>query len=339
MNSKVDQHHFTAAFDSERSKAFWKRTSEVPLLFRLTLQAKLSGTSRTTLVFVKAMKSMLAVLAVATVPVTAVRMELANRSEESPARLKRCASTWQDGPTESKCCSCGGQYGGGCIENAQVKPCCLAWATDCQSTDPLFQIGFAFDCNYAPYQRGLYPDEFKVDETCKSSCSKVFADHQKAASEWVIAKNLVNWVSNSKLLDKCACGEFNLQTQQCKAVNRWGKEKEKRCCSRLTDCKPGDAWPKEFEELQEVSKAKGQEFDQCFQSCKSRIPELCVADLQKTQEAFRQSLEKDIEALGPRPGDNDRKLLEWQKNYEELIGGKLHQEKLARLQRIYQQLE
>lgn len=184
MNSKVDQHHFTAAFDSERSKAFWKRTSEVPLLFRLTLQAKLSGTSRTTLVFVKAMKSMLAVLAVATVPVTAVRMELANRSEESPARLKRCASTWQDGPTESKCCSCGGQYGGGCIENAQVKPCCLAWATDCQSTDPLFQIGFAFDCNYAPYQRGLYPDEFKVDETCKSSCSKVFADHQKAASEW-----------------------------------------------------------------------------------------------------------------------------------------------------------
>ena len=118
-----------------------------------------------------------------------------------------------------------------------------------------------------------------------------------------------------------------------------GQGKEKRCCSRLTDCKPGDAWPKEFEELQEVSKAKGQEFDQCFQSCKSRIPELCVADLQKTQEAFRQSLEKDIEALGPRPGDNDRKLLEWQKNYEELIGGKLHQEKLARLQRIYQQLE
>ena len=261
--------------------------------------------------------AILVVLVALTAPAGAVRMELGgNRSgEDPPQRLERCSG--QGGA----CCSCGGQYGGGCVEGTEVKPCC-AWARDCQSTDPLFQIGFASECNYAPYQRGLYPDEFKVEETCKTStCSNAFADYQRAASEWVVAKGLATGRSNSKLLDSCGCGDFNLQTQQCKASNRWGAAKaakEKRCCSRLSDCNPQDAWPRRFQELQEASETRGQEFTQCLQSCKSRVSELCVADLQRTQEAVQQSLSKEIEILGPRPGDYDRRLLEWQRKHLEV---------------------
>ena len=273
--------------------------------------------------------------------------------------LKRCSAE-----AEAQCCSCGGQVGGACVQETGgvnpatgqsqyiFKPCCHEWASECSPTDGLWQQGFRFECDFRPYQRGLYPDEYEVEGKCKKAeCSSVYAALDKTMSElrshnqfW-FKTGLATGYSNSKWNNKCACGEFNEATRQCATTGRWGKSKEKPCCTNLQDCKPLDPWPTRFDkefQNEEALKQKATTLQglsaECLQSCNLKYQELCLADLKEKvpgskvsrQEAFRLEVEK----LGPRPGDYDRKVMDYELNIEK----KMQAEKEERVRRIHKKI-
>ena len=250
-------------------------------------------------------------------------------------------------------CSCGQPiFSGLCYEakDGSQTPCCGNWASECPATSPLMTRGLDVECNFQPFQRGLF-DPYQLESKCqKVECRSVYTALERIKQHYQDFRQkrfnfgLVSGYSNKgnmKWFKKCACGEFNAASQQCKVK---GKSKEKPCCTSLSDCEASDAWPVFYQEnvaAQNFRNAEGQAvqglYQECIGNCHLRYRELCMEDLKEIVPVEGKSITRQqafvlkTQTAGQRPDAYDPKYMEHAASLDRMQ----QKEKEERVVRLY----
>lgn len=208
--------------------------------------------------------------------------------------------------------------------------------------------GLDVECNFQPFQRGMYADPYQLESKCQQvECRSIYTAFERLKKEFRVRQQqrfnfgLITGYSNKgsmKWFKKCACGEFNAATQQCKVK---GKSKEKPCCSSASDCEASDPWPVFYTEkvnsmnfMNAEGKAVQGLYQECIGNCHLRYRELCLEDLKEMVPVQGKSITRQqafvlkTQTAGERPDAYDPKYMEHaasidrmqQKDKEERIG-------------------
>lgn len=223
-------------------------------------------------------------------------------------------------------CSCGFEHMGKCNDDwsdpTKATDCCPFFATQCDPSSIRGQQGFQAECNFKPFQRGLYPDEFQIEQKCQEvECSNVYQaiqtsldmvrQHEELLSKRSKqARHQFTGKSNNGRFRKCACGKFNTETFLCGVE---GKSKEKKCCTKLDDCpSTSELFMQVKQDEKETKEAYVERarlhtqlnamrslYEECGQNCKVKYYENCMEDLKEKvdgvsrQEAFVKKWQKE----------------------------------------------
>lgn len=212
--------------------------------------------------------------------------------------------------------------------------------------------GLDVECNFQPFQRGMYADPYQLESKCqKVECRSIYTAFERLKKEFRVRQQqrfnfgLISGYSNKgsmKWFKKCACGEFNAATQQCKVK---GKSKEKPCCSSASDCEASDPWPVFYTEkvnsvnfMNAEGKAVQGLYQECIGNCHLRYRELCLEDLKEMVPVQGKSITRQqafvlkTQTAGQRPDAYDRSYMEHAASIDRMQ----QEDKEERIVRLYE---